>query len=200
MQTSYRKLPDDVIQPCTSGRHPDAAAVLNDLFVSKPTGSEGPDHASSSIRILKNAFKDACMKNEDDMFELDIMIETNNSARYFLEQMYEHIMKPMKGIDITSNSDGIQCMIDIPPIERRAISRLYSEHGHKVLNLLKKMPKTTIPVILKRLKEKSEEWIALKTDMRISWKISSEKNYYKAYDYRFTVFKDADNKRLSETS
>ena len=32
--------------------------------------------------------------------------------------------------------------------------------------------------------------------MRIAWKLTAQRNYYKAQDYRYTMFKQADSKRI----
>jgi len=70
-------------------------------------------------------------------------------------------------------------------------------HGNKVLNLLRKMPETTIPVVLKRLREKNNEWQQLKGEMKRVWRAVAAKNYYRAHDFRHTLFKQADAKRLT---
>eukprot|EP00486_Rosalina_sp_Unknown_P005923 CAMPEP_0201569384 /NCGR_PEP_ID=MMETSP0190_2-20130828/11040_1 /ASSEMBLY_ACC=CAM_ASM_000263 /TAXON_ID=37353 /ORGANISM="Rosalina sp." /LENGTH=834 /DNA_ID=CAMNT_0047991649 /DNA_START=168 /DNA_END=2673 /DNA_ORIENTATION=+ len=196
IQSSYRQLPQDVVQPRCSGRHPDAAKVLNDYYVSKPTGGEGGGNGNDAVNTaggrLKNQHNENLQKSEDDLFELDMMIQTNDAARKRLEQLYKTVMQPKSIKYIQSNSN----IMEIPPVERRAISRLYSEHGNKVLNLLKKMPETTIPVVLKRLREKSQEWEQLKNEMKAVWKQVATKNYYKAHDFRFTLFKSNDAKRI----
>jgi len=196
VQSSYRQLPEDVVQPRCSGRHPDAAAVLNDYFVSKPTGGEGGgghnDNVNTAGGRLKNQYNENLQKSEDDLFELDMMIQTNDAARKRLEQLYKTVMQAKSVKHIQSAAT-----MEIPPVEKRAISRLYSEHGNKVLNLLKKMPETTIPVVLKRLREKGLEWESLKGEMKSVWKSVAQKNYFKAHDFRYTVFKQCDTKRIT---
>eukprot|EP00484_Ammonia_sp_Unknown_P020845 CAMPEP_0197028052 /NCGR_PEP_ID=MMETSP1384-20130603/7848_1 /TAXON_ID=29189 /ORGANISM="Ammonia sp." /LENGTH=1209 /DNA_ID=CAMNT_0042456995 /DNA_START=176 /DNA_END=3805 /DNA_ORIENTATION=+ len=195
IQSSYRQLPQDVVQPRCSGRHVDAATVLNDYFVSKPRGGEGGgNNENAPGGRLKSTYNEALQKSEDDLFELDMMIQTNDAARKRLEQLYKTVMQP-KNIKFIQSTGST--LMEIPPVEQRAISRLYSEHGHKVLNLLKKMPETTIPVVLKRLREKSQEWEALKNEMKPVWKVMAKKNYFKAHDFRFTIFKSNDLKRIS---
>merc|ERR1712154_679940 len=174
------------------GRHPDAASTLNDYFVSKPTGGEGGNNNNNSEVValggrLKNIYNENLQKSEDDLFELDMMIQTNDAARKRLEVIYKTVMQPKT----------IKNNLEIPAVEKRAISRLYSEHGNKVLNLLKKMPETTIPVVLKRLREKSNEWEALKNEMKSCWKAVAAKNYFKAHDFRYTIFKQLDTKRIT---
>jgi len=197
VQSSYRQLPDNVVQPRCSGRHPAAAAMLNDYFVSKPTGGEGgggSDSVNTAGGRLKNQYNENLQKSEDDLFELDMMIQTNDAARKRLEQLYKSVMQP-KNIKAIRSKSGHS--MEIPPVEKRAISRLYSEHGNKVLNLLKKMPETTIPVVLKRLREKNNEWQTLKSEMKSVWKSVATKNYFKAHDFRYTVFKQCDTKRIT---
>lgn len=43
-------------------------------------------------------------------------------------------------------------------IHLNAIARLYGDHGEEILELLRKNPVGTVPVILKRLKQKDLEW------------------------------------------
>ncbi|ETO19511.1 paired amphipathic helix containing protein [Reticulomyxa filosa] len=86
-QASYRKLPDFVVQPRCSGRTPLVDQVLNHWFVSKPIGHEGPGNEHNGVQ-LKNRYKDELLQNEEDMFELDLMIETNRAARRKLEHLF----------------------------------------------------------------------------------------------------------------
>merc|ERR1712154_578571 len=55
----------------------------------------------------------------------------------------------------------------------------------------------TIPVVLKRLREKSNEWEGLKNEMEGCWKSVAQKNYFKAHDFRYTIFKQYDAKRIA---
>ena len=64
-------------------------------------------------------------------------------------------------------------------------------------NLAKTAPKATIPVVLKRLLQKQEEWRQLKTDMMPIWTDVYEKNYAKSLDHQSFYFKQMDKKSLS---
>lgn len=52
-------------------------------------------------------------------------------------------------------------------LDKRAIRRLYSDYGVDglVLEMLEEIPKTTIPLIIQRLKEKEEEWMREKCSL-----------------------------------
>ncbi|ETO22996.1 hypothetical protein RFI_14189 [Reticulomyxa filosa] len=53
-----------------------------------------------------------------------------------------------------------------------------------------------IPIVLKRLLEKEKEWMNLREEMKPVWYTQAMTKYYRAHDYRFTVFKSAENRRL----
>lgn len=43
-------------------------------------------------------------------------------------------------------------------VHLNAISRLYGEHGEEILELLRKNPAGTVPVLIRRLRQKDLEW------------------------------------------
>lgn len=46
----------------------------------------------------------------------------------------------------------------LSPVQLAAITRIYGEHGAEILELLRKNPCKTVPVILERLRQKDIEW------------------------------------------
>lgn len=46
----------------------------------------------------------------------------------------------------------------LSPVQLAAITRIYGEHGAEILELLRKNPCKTVPVILARLRQKDIEW------------------------------------------
>ena len=46
----------------------------------------------------------------------------------------------------------------LSPVQLAAITRIYGDHGAEILELLRKNPCKTIPVILRRLRQKDLEW------------------------------------------
>jgi len=69
-----------------------AKSVLNDTWVSVPTGSE--DFSFKNSR--KNQFEEVLFKCEDDRFELDLVIELNASAMRALEQINKKLQSVRK--------------------------------------------------------------------------------------------------------
>lgn len=52
-------------------------------------------------------------------------------------------------------------------IHLNVISRLYGEHGPEILEAIRRNPVGTIPVVLKRLKQKDIEWREARHKMQI---------------------------------
>lgn len=50
-------------------------------------------------------------------------------------------------------------------IHLNAIARLYGDHGEEILELLRKNPIGTVPVILKRLRQKDLEWRRARSEL-----------------------------------
>jgi paired amphipathic helix protein Sin3a len=89
---SYRALPKNYPQPICSERTELGRSVLNDTWVSVPTGSE--DFTFKNSR--KNQYEEMLFKCEDDRFELDLVIELNSSAMRALEAIQRNISKMKK--------------------------------------------------------------------------------------------------------
>ena len=63
------------------------------------------------------------------------------------------------------------------------------EHGQEMLQLLRKHPAGTIPVIVERMKAKDAEWRRVRDELSKGWNEVLQKNYYKALDYRGNSFR-----------
>ena len=85
-------------------------------------------------------------------------------------------------------------------IHLNSISRLYGEHGGEILELLHKNPAGTIPVILKRLKQKDSEWRKARHDLNAKWKEVVERNYEKSFDHRSYYFRRHDKRNYDSKS
>ena len=51
--------------------------------------------------------------------------------------------------------------------------------------------------MLSRLKQKSKEWVKVRTDLQKGWKDLLEKNYQKSLDHRSFYFKQHDKRLLN---
>jgi len=50
--------------------------------------------------------------------------------------------------------------VALSPIHYRAVQRIYGEHGHQMVKLMKENPAYAIPIVFKRLQQKDAEWCA----------------------------------------
>lgn len=193
---SYRCLPEGYPVLSCSERSKAEQSVLNDQWVSVPTGSE-----DFSFKISrKNAYEDALFHCEDERHEVDQCIENNASCMRILEPLAEEIAV-LK--EYTKGGIEWQFRLDRRSLGRlhlKAIARVYGEHGAEILELLRKNPGGAIPVILRRLKAKDEEWRRARRVLGERLKRVMEDNFYKSLDHRSFYFKQADGKAIRTKS
>ena len=93
---------------------------------------------------------------EDDRFEVDTIIETNRHCIGRLEVL-------MKELDSLQSETDYYFHFEkaLTAFDKRAIRRLYAEYGleNVVMEMLKEIPRITIPLLISRMKQKEEEWI-----------------------------------------
>ncbi|OQR83049.1 paired amphipathic helix protein Sin3 [Achlya hypogyna] len=188
---SYRALPASYPIPPSSSRSKMERLVCNDAWVSVPTGSE--DFSFKNMR--KNQYEEALFKCEDERFEIDMVIDANASTIAILMPL----AKEIETLAATS-PNGWQYVLDkgaLRVTHLNAITRIYGEAGPQILELLRKHPAGAIPVILKRLQQKDEEWRRARQDLNKQWKDVNEKNYHKSLDHSSFYFKQKDKKATS---
>jgi paired amphipathic helix protein Sin3a len=119
------------------------AQILNDSWVSVPTGSE--DFSFKNMR--KNQYEEALFRCEDERYEIDMVIDNNASAIHCLTPLNAEItsLKAVEGFDWQFRLDRRSLGV----LHLKAIARIYGEHGNEALELLRKNPAGAIPVILK---------------------------------------------------
>lgn len=191
---SYRGLPASYPIPPCSSRSKLERSVCNDEWVSVPTGSE--DFSFKSMR--KNQYEEALFKCEDERFEIDMVIEANTSTISLLEPL-------AREIDVLKEKEGSDDKLWNYVVDKgtfrtthlNAITRIYGEAGTQILELLRKYPAGAIPIILKRLKQKDEEWRRAREDLNKQWKEVNEKNFHKSLDHSSFYFKQKDKKQTS---
>ncbi|GMF16412.1 unnamed protein product [Phytophthora fragariaefolia] len=194
---SYRGLPASYPIPPCSHRSALEKQVCNDSWVSVPTGSE--DFSFKSMR--KNQYEEALFKCEDERFEIDMVIEANASTISVLEPLAHEIEVLKKSKELNGEDDKMwNYVVDkgtFRVTHLNAITRIYGDAGSQILDLLRKYPAGTIPVVLQRLKQKDEEWRRAREDLNRQWKEVNEKNYHKSLDHSSFYFKQKDKKQTS---
>lgn len=192
---SYRGLPLSFVQPKCSGRTTLCKEVLNDTLVSFPSWSEDSTFVSSR----KTQYEEYIYRCEDERFELDIVIESNLLTIRVLEAVKRKIdkmsMEEKNRFKLDDTLGGTSCVI-----HQRAIRRIYGDKAPEIIEGLKKNPVIAVPLVLRRLKAKDEEWRDAQKQFNKIWREQNEKYYLKSLDHQGISFKQNDVKYLRSKS
>jgi len=192
---SYRALPKSYAQPKCSGRTQLCKDLLNDLWVSLPSWSEDTQFPGTR----KTQYEEYIYKCEDERFELDVVVETNLSTIKVLEGA-------LKKMSRMSTEEQQKFKLDnclggtSEVIHKKAIYRIYGDKSPEVIDGLKKTPHVAIPLVLKRLKLKDEEWRHAQKQFNKVWRDQNEKYYLKSLDHQGINFKQNDLKAIRSKS
>ncbi|XP_023205993.1 paired amphipathic helix protein Sin3a [Xiphophorus maculatus] len=193
--SSYRALPKSYQQPKCTGRTPLCKEVLNDTWVSFPSWSEDSTFVSSK----KTQYEEHIYRCEDERFELDVVLETNLATVRVLEAVQRKLSR-------MSAEEQAKFRLDntlggsSEVIHRKAIQRIYGDKAPDILDGLKKNPAVSVPIVLKRLKTKEEEWREAQRGFNKIWREQNEKYYLKSLDHQGINFKQNDTKVLRSKS
>ncbi|KND04341.1 uncharacterized protein SPPG_00072 [Spizellomyces punctatus DAOM BR117] len=193
---SYRQLPSEIPRPKCSGRDALCKEVLNDEWISHPVYVSETGFVSHK----KTQFEEALHKCEEERYEFDMNIESNLHTIALLEPIAKKIqnmsaeernrLRYPEGLGGTSKT-----------IYQRVIKKIYDkERGAEIIEALHNNPAVAVPVVLKRLKQKDEEWKRAQREWNKVWREIDSKNYYKALDHQGIHFKAADKKNMSHKS
>ena len=179
-----------------SGRTVLCDEVLNDELVSCAV-FESED--SGFLSSKKNQYEDALFKCEDERFEMDLILEYNLSTIAVLEPIAKKIEKmTQEERDAFKLDHRLNGTSEV--IYKKAIKRIYGDKADDIYEYLQKSPCAAVPVVLKRLKAKDEEWRRVQRDWNRVWAEIHIKNYYKALDHQGIDFKATDRKTLTTRS
>ncbi|KAL7332816.1 hypothetical protein PS15p_201811 [Mucor circinelloides] len=191
---SYRSVPKHwQFQKC-SGRDSLCWEVLNDEYVSHPTWAS---EDGGFIASKKNVFEEALHRVEEERYHYDLDIEANLNTMSLLEPISKKIALMT---DEEKNDFKVSPGLGGPSkaIYQRVLKKIYgNETGAEVIDMLHNNPAHAVPVVLKRLKQKDEEWRRLQREWNKVWREIDSKNYYKALDYQGVIFKTNDKKNMS---
>ncbi|XP_063987548.1 paired amphipathic helix protein Sin3b isoform X4 [Diachasmimorpha longicaudata] len=192
---SYCALPKSYVQPKCSGRTQLCREVLNDTWVSFPTWSED----STFVTSRKTQFEEFIYRCEDERFELDGVIETNAATIRILEGVHKKMgrmtQEELQRFKLDDCLGGCS-----PTIHQRALKRIYGDKAPDIIDGLKKNPTVAVPVVLRRLKSKEEEWREAQKGFNKIWREQNEKYYLKSLDHQGINFKQNDVKALRSKS
>ncbi|KAK6874702.1 Transcriptional regulatory protein SIN3 [Candida tropicalis] len=191
---SYRQLPKaETYMPC-SGRDEMCWEVLNDEWVGHPTWAS---EDSGFIAHRKNQYEEILFKIEEERLEFDYYMESNLRTIQILETIANRIanMTPEQ-----------KANFKLPPglghnsmtIYKKVIRKIYDkDRGFEVIDALHDNPAIAVPIVLKRLKQKDEEWKRAQREWNKVWREMEQKVFYKSLDHVGLTFKQADKKLLT---
>uniref|UniRef100_A0A3Q3JTE5 Paired amphipathic helix protein Sin3a n=1 Tax=Monopterus albus TaxID=43700 RepID=A0A3Q3JTE5_MONAL len=189
--SSYRALPKSYQQPKCTGRTPLCREVLNDTWVSFPSWSEDSTFVSSK----KTQYEEHIYRCEDERFELDVVLETNLATIRALETVQRKLSRMSAEEQLRFKLDNTMGgSSDV--IHRKAIQRIYGDKAHDIIDGLKRNPAVSVPLVLKRLKMKEDEWREAQRGFNKIWREQNEKYYLKSLDHQGINFKQNDTKLL----
>ncbi|KAK9763347.1 hypothetical protein K7432_010059 [Basidiobolus ranarum] len=191
---SYRLLPKADSKVKCSGRDLLCDEVLNNEWVSHPTWAS---EESGFVAHKKNQYEEKLHKCEEERYDYDLNIEANLSTIALLEPIVRKIQ------NMTSEE---KAKFKLPPglggpslcIYKRMINKVYGkEQGVAVIDAIHNNPTIAVPVVLKRLKQKDEEWRRARREWNRIWREVDIKNFYKGLDYQNVGFKSNDRKLIT---
>ncbi|KAK4519608.1 uncharacterized protein ATC70_009845 [Mucor velutinosus] len=193
---SYRHVPKAWQNRTCSGRDALCWDVLNDTYISHPTwASEDTGYVASK----KNQYEEALHRVEEERYDYDLNIEANLNTIALLEPIAKKIS--IMTADEKSSfrlSPGLGS--PSRTIYQRIIKKIYANKGLEMIDLLHNNPAQTVPIVLKRLKQKDDEWKRAQREWNKIWREVEAKNYWKSLDYQGITFKLTDRKAMTTRS
>jgi paired amphipathic helix protein Sin3a len=191
---SYRHTPKAWQNRSCSGRDALCWDVLNDTYISHPTWAS---EDTGFVAAKKNRYEEALHRVEEERYDYDLNIEANLNTIALLEPIAKKIsiMSPdEKGSFRLSPGLGSPSRT----IYQRIIKKIYGiENGLEIIELLHNNPAQTVPIVLKRLKQKDDEWKRAQREWNKIWREVEAKNYWKSLDYQGITFKMTDRKAMT---
>lgn len=143
-------------------------AVLNDDWASHPTWAS---EDSGFVAHRKNAYEETLHRIEEERHDYDFNIEANLRTIQLLEPIAQTIAR-MSEEDRANFTLSPGIGGQSTAIYQRVIKKLYGrEKGNQVLERLLTHPCAVVPVVLTRLKAKTEEWKAVQVSSSASWRV-----------------------------
>lgn len=191
---SYRQLPKSQTKMPCSGRDELCWSIFNDEWVGHPVWAS---EESGFIAHRKNQYEEMLFRIEDERHEYDYFMEANLRTIQTLETIANRManMTPDEkakfklpvGLGHTSSTIYI-----------KVIRKIYDkDRGWEVIDSLHENPAVTVPIVLRRLKQKDEEWKRVHREWNKVWREAEQKLLIKSLDHLGLSFKNIDKKLLT---
>lgn len=190
---SYRLLPKtERYMPC-SGRDELGFEVFNDEWVGHPTWAS---EDSGFVAHRKNQYEEIMFRVEEERHEYDHYIGANHRTIQVLEAIANR-MANMSASELAAFKlpEGLG---HGTKIYQKVVRKIYDKkNSEEVISAIHENPGAAVPVILRRLKQKDEEWRRAHREWNKVWREAERKAFYKSLDHLGLTFKQADRKRLT---
>ncbi|KAK6090810.1 hypothetical protein P3W45_000055 [Vairimorpha bombi] len=162
-----------------------AKEVLNTTCVSCPT-FESED--ANFVFLKRNMYEDCVFRAEDDRSEASLVIERLDYFIQSLEIVYSNL-----GDDELSVKDlGMS-----PGIVKEVLKNIYEDSASEILEGILTNPKTSIPVLIKRLYTVNKEYRERLRQKHKVWNEQVDRAYYKALDTNGPYYKNQEKSNFS---
>lgn len=165
--------------------------VLNDQWASHPTWAS---EDSGFVAHKKNQHEDVLHRIEEERHDYDFNIEANLRTIQLLEPIAQRIASMLPEEKATFKlQPGLGGQSKT--IYKRVIKKVYDrEKGLEVIEFLHNNPVQTVPIVLKRLKQKDEEWKAAQREWQKVWRDQTARVFWKSLDHQGIIVKANDKK------
>ena len=125
----------------------------------------------------KNTFEDALHRSEEERHEYQVHIDSLLRTISVLDPLEARI-EEMSAEERASFKLGPDLGGWSPAVYQKVIKKVYGrEAASEVYRALQEFPGVAVPVVLARLKQKSEEWRRLQREWNRTWREIDAKNF-----------------------
>lgn len=222
---SYRALPRNYPLPPCSDRLDLETSVLNDVWVSLPVGSEESytfrhmrrnqqeetlfrvederfeidmviDSNATTLRRLEPIAEEISLLSRKERSPTSMTESTISDAKNPSSLNRPALTKKFLG----AGGKKFQYVLDkkiLTTIHLYSIMRIYGDFGHTMIKLLFSNPTKTVPIVVKRLRQKDIEWREARNVLNRRWKELVDQNYFKCFDHRSLTWRTLDKRATS---
>lgn len=190
---SYRLLPkSEPYMPC-SGRDEMCWEVLNDEWVGHPVWAS---EEAGFVAHRKNQYEEIMHRVEEERHEYDYYIEANLRSIQTLETIATRIINMLP--EEKASFKLPRNLGHTSTIYEKVLKKIYGEpRYHEVVTALHETPAVSVPIVLRRMKQKDEEWKRAHREWNKVWRDTEQKVFFKSLDHRGLTFKQTDKKYLT---
>lgn len=192
---SYRHLPKRDQNKLCKGRDAMCYEVLNDVWASHPTWAS---EDSGFVAHRKNQYEEALHRVEEERHDYDFHIESCQRTIQLMEPLVQQI---------NAASDADRANFQLQPglggaseaIPKRIIMKIYGrEVGARIMSDMFVRPAAVLPIILRRLKQKLEEWKQVQREWEKIWREQIHRQFWKSLDHQGINAKNLDKKNFQQ--